>query len=290
MHYITKSLFDFTDKLCYDTIPLEERHNLIEQFNTAVKSKFEDNVLRESSDGYRLRMSSIGKPIRQSLLEQKYGRKPMTRDMYFKMLFGHLAEAALVAHMKAAGINIQEENKKVSLQVTDEIAIDGEYDLKIDGLIWDVKTASDRSYNQKFKDWESVVKTDDFGYMAQLFGYAEADNSPAGGWIVLNKNNSEIKVVPIPKKEHAYLRKSYLAEIKDKAEHLVYRPDDIPPCDGVVDEWFNRKTTGNKIIGMKCRWCPFKTEVCHKGNISKVECVNSKAKEKTIKEYVGHYE
>lgn len=232
-------------------------------------------------------MSAMGKDLRRLLLEKHYGKEKVTPSTIMRFAYGHLYEAMFFTLMEYAGVKFTP-NVKVELPLADGTVIRGELDLvfEADGLIWDVKTASPYAFQHKFKDWKTLEEKDDFGYFAQIFGYSEATSIPAGGWIVIDKSSGMWKVIAIPKSQHKRLRTKYVKEIQEKADHIINRPNDIPPCTGVVNEYFKRKPTGFKILDKSCQWCPYKKNICHKGKISEEPCRHSKAKDKPTKYYI----
>ena len=79
-----------------------------------------------------------------------------------------------------SGHKVTDQQKKVTVD-----GIVGHMDSKIDGEVVDVKTASSHSF-KKFKDG-SLYGDDPFGYVAQLSGYEENEDSDKGGFLALNK-------------------------------------------------------------------------------------------------------
>jgi hypothetical protein len=281
-----QKLLDFLSKICDNTLPQKTVEALCADIGQSVQEKCLDTYLRDNSEEFRLRMSAMGKDLRRLLLEKKHGKEKVTPSMMMRFTYGHLYEAVFFSLMKHAGVEFIP-NVKVELPLANGEVIRGELDLvfEADGLIWDVKTCSPYAFKNKWIDWQTVEEKDEFGYFAQLFGYSEATSMPAGGWIVIDKSSGTWKVVAIPQAEHKRLREKYVKEIEAKADHIINRPDEIPPCTGVVDEYFNRKKTGYKILDYNCSYCPYKDGICHK-KVSAEPCRHSKAKDKKIKYYV----
>lgn len=280
-----RTLLQFLQKLCDNNLPEEKVRALCKDMGEAVEKKALDTYLRDNSEDFRLRMSAMGRDLRRLLLENKYGKEKVTPAAMMRFIYGHLYEAVFFTHLDHAGVEFTP-NVKVELSLDDGTKIPGELDLtfEADGKIWDVKTASPYAM-AKFKNWETLQKNDEFGYFAQIFGYAEAAGKPAGGWIVIDKGSGMWKIVEIPRKKHKELREKYVKEIASKAKHIQTRPDDIPPCSGVVDETWRGKKTGNKILVGACRYCPYKDTKCHK-KVTVMPCKFSNAKNKPMKWYV----
>jgi hypothetical protein len=279
----------FLAKLCKSSGNTKElAQKIAKEFSTELASKLEKTLSDTGKKEFKLRLSAMGRSLRQLLLEKKYGRTQAGPTFLLKMLYGHLYEALFITFLKHSGVRIDALSKKVKLKVNDEIEIPGELDIILEGKIYDIKTASDYAYKYKFLDYTSLMSKDDFGYFGQGFGYSEADNTPFGGWLVINKSTGDWKMIEIPREIHKELREKYVADIKAKAEHITYRPDEIPPCEGVVEETFNGKKTGNYFLDKSCEWCPYKDGICHK-KLTHCDDVNSKAKTK-VKKYYVHLE
>ena len=57
------------------------------------------------------------------------------------------------------------------------------------------------AYQNKFGEfggYQKVKDDDPFGYVVQGFSYAEGENMPFGGWIVMDKSSGEITVCEAP--------------------------------------------------------------------------------------------
>ena len=176
-------------------------------------------------------------------------------NIKMRNLFGDLIEASAITIMKASGIEITDVQKQVKLG--DEIS--GTLDIKIGGKVWDIKSASPYSFENKFGDsggFDAVVKDDAFGYVSQGFLYGEADKSDFAGWIVINKSTGEWCVTETPQENSEY-KKQALKKAKDNIEALK---NDKPfkRCFTDEEEFFYKKPTGNKVLGISCSFCPYK--------------------------------
>lgn len=251
---------------------------LSKRLKEALVSRFE----QPKEEPFTLRMSNIGLPLRQLCLMRDYGRVPISNEFSVSGFYGVMVESFMLFLLKSSGVNVEEVNKKVELKLSNYI-IPGELDLIINGAVWDVKSASPYSYEHKFIDYKSIEADDPFGYMGQLFGYSMADDKPVGGWIVFNKSNGKFKVIPIPIEVQAAYRQKYKAEFEHKADYILNNKA-APACEGVVDEVFYKKKTGNKVLNYACEWCNHKDK-CHTG-LLKLPSLVSSAKDKPFKYYV----
>jgi hypothetical protein len=276
MHELEHAARDFLDKATTGTAPLDGQ--LLNECVEGIKNSILQTFHTVPESEFRLRMSNIGKDLRQLMLEKKYGREKASPEFLLKMLTGSILEHVFVYILKSAGMDIKI-NGEVTLAIAGE-NIKGAWDLKY-GAMYDVKTASDYSYKNKFKDYASLSSDDPFGYVDQLIGYAKAEGCEPGGWIVMNKSTGDFKVVTFDAKlDDVY--PAFEKRITNKIEKL--KGDVMPPCVGLEAETFYKKNTGNTIIGSNCRFCPHKTK-CHKKAVLEPSRV-SKAREPSLVWYV----
>ena len=106
---------------------------------------------------WRIRMSGLGKPLCQQQLDKKGIKKEFQYNTIIKFLMGDLLEAVAIAVMRGAGVNIEKLQEPVSLKIGD-IELKGTYDVKIDGKVWDIKSASPASFLSKFGEYGSYNK------------------------------------------------------------------------------------------------------------------------------------
>ena len=197
-----------------------------------------------------LRMSNIGRPSRRlwfdiNSTENREQENPAS--LYIKFLYGHLLEVLVLFFVKLAGYQIDSQQKEVNVS-----GIKGHMDCKINGEVVDVKTASGYAF-KKFREG-TLAEDDAFGYLAQLAGYEEAEQTNKGGFLVLNKETGEL----------VFFRPEDLDKpnIKDRIKTLkrdIKRK--TPPifCYTPVPEG----KSGNLKLPRDCTWCPHKYE-CHK--------------------------
>ena len=113
-----------------------------------------------------LRMSNIGKPLRQLWYDMRSENKKTERipsSVFIKFLYGHLLEEVLLLLIKLAGHKVTGEQKEVKVS-----GIKGHMDCIIDGEVIDIKTASGFAF-KKFKN-KTLAEDDVFGYLPQLAG------------------------------------------------------------------------------------------------------------------------
>ena len=239
--------------------PTQVDKKLVEEFGEACKNALLKQFTEDRRSKFEPRMSNIGRPLCQLQMEAK-GIKGEGQPYNVKMrnTFGDLIEALALFVMKSAGVNVENEQKKVVYKFG-ENKIEGRQDVEINKKIWDIKSASPYSFEKKFGEeggFNEVVKDDTFGYASQGFLYSEGQGKDFGGWIAINKSTGEWTVCETPA-----LHDEYKKVALDKAkENFKALQDGVPFKRNyeAVEETFRSKPTGNKVLGFACSFCPYK--------------------------------
>ena len=237
---------------------------LVEEFKELCGKALE-RQFNEKRDKWRLRMSEVGKPLCQQKLKKKGIKQEYEYNSVMRFLIGDLIEASAVVIMKGAGVNVQELQKEVKTKVAN-IELKGTYDIKIDDKVWDIKSASPFMFDNKFGEWGGYTKIKDddtFGYVAQGFSYAHADNCDFGGWIAVNKSTGEWAICEVPEQqEHEKLQA--LRKIKSNIENIDKEFErcfeDIPESYKTYAGKNKGKVTytGNRLMTYPCTFCGYK--------------------------------
>ena len=217
---------------------------------------------------YKIRMSGLGRPICQQLLERKGVKQEIEYNLLFRFLFGDLVESVAVLILEQAGVDIVAKQKAVKLNISGT-EVPGTLDLIIrDELgqekVWDIKSASEWAYKYKytgFGGYSKIKEDDPFGYIMQGHLYGEATGLPFGGWIVINKSSGEVAVVEAPEWQEDD-RKEYLEDAKRRVK-ILNKPDKefvVPFKDEfeTYKESGQEIRTGNKLLPKPCKLCSFK--------------------------------
>jgi len=213
----------------------------------AIKNAFEPYENKNN-----LRMSSIGRCERAQWYAVKgYTPEELEGSVYLTFLQGHILESVLVALIKLAGHDVQDQQKKHTVE-----GIDGSQDCTIDGELVDIKTASAWSFDNKFA--EDGIKDDAFGYIKQLSGYGKTDNRKEGYFLAFNKNKSTLKLCRQELEEDI---DTFIVDLKDKME------SDTPPMRLANSTTFSKAEAKEKLC-MTCAFCGFK-EDCYGSLIAK---------------------
>ena len=220
-----------------------------------------DAVIRQfgsgkSRDEFRLRMSNIGRPTCQLWFEKNKPETALPKPTTFvmNMMLGDIVEAVFKGLLTESGVDF-DDTDKVTLKVGDsnDTRVSGSYDLIMGGAVDDIKSASDWSYRNKFESYNTLKKSDPFGYIGQLAGYAQASDKRAGGWWVVNKANGSFKYVPA-----AIDMRKELTKLKETVEKV--NENKFERCFEAVPETYRGKPSGNMVLNDNCRFCDYRFE------------------------------
>ena len=257
MNNILLKVQQYLDNVSKNPVKLDKQ--LVQEFGEACKNALLKQFEEERNTKFELRMSNVGRPLCQLQMESK-GIKGEGQPYNIRMrnTFGDLVEALALFIMKSAGVDIKNEQKKVTYKFNDN-TIEGRQDVEIDNKVWDIKSASPYSFDKKFGEaggFNEVVKDDSFGYASQGFLYGESQNKKFGGWIVINKSTGEWTVCETPASVEEHKSKA----IKTAEENIKALKSSKPfkRCYSDIPETFRSKPTGNRVLGFVCSYCPYK--------------------------------
>ena len=257
MNNILFKVQQYLDSVSKNPVQLDKR--LVEEFGEACKNALLKQFEEQRKDKFELRMSNVGRPLCQLQMEAK-GIKGEGQPYNVRMrnTFGDLIEALAIFVMKSAGVNIKNEQKKVTYKFN-EGSIEGRQDVEIDEKIWDIKSASPYSFEKKFGEaggFTEVVRDDSFGYASQGFLYGESQGKNFGGWIAINKSTGEWTVCETPAAVEEY-KKNALDTAKKNVK-AIKSGEPFKRCYDDIAETFRSKPTGNRVLGFVCSYCPYK--------------------------------
>tara|TARA_Y100000114_G_scaffold138356_1_gene141281 strand:- start:1333 stop:2202 length:870 start_codon:yes stop_codon:yes gene_type:complete len=202
---------------------------------------------------FKLRMSNIGRKKCQLWFDKNEPENKIAESPFFiiNMILGDIVEAVFKGLLRASDVKFGD-SEQVTLQIEDD-KIDGTYDLVINGKVDDVKSSSPWSYENKFKDFETLQGKDSFGYVSQLVGYAKAKGVPVGGWWVVNKANGNFKYVSA----NGVDVDSELKKIKETIDY-INNDEPFERCYEPVEETYYGKPSGNLKLGIECSLCSYR--------------------------------
>jgi len=235
--------------------------NVVDEFLNDCKEAI-NKQFTEKDTNWRLRMSGLGRPICQQILDKEGHVEEREYNLLLRFFIGDLVEAAVMAILKGAGVQIVDSQKPCKLTLSDtEVkgTLDVILDDPVDGIkVWDIKSASPYSFSQKFgKGYHGIKEDDPFGYVMQGHLYAEANDLPFGGWIVVDKSSGQIEFVPAPD-EQSEDREECLKEAASKVKALT---GDSPfkKLFKAEPETYRRDgkvlKTGNTLLPKLCSMC-----------------------------------
>ena len=247
-----------------------------EEIKESLKRQFAGGNKR---DGFRLRMSNIGRPSCQLWFEKNRPETALPRPTTFvmNMMIGDIVESVFKGLLTEANVEYKDSDN-VTLELDGDNTISGSYDLVVDGAVDDIKSASDWSYKYKFDSYESLASGDSFGYVGQLAGYAKASGYKAGGWWVVNKANGQFKYVPA----NIDMDKE-LDKVKQSIKAVESK--DLVRCFEPEPETFRGKETGNMVLNKNCTFCSYR-QSCWE-TLQELPAQMSQAKEPKMVQYTS---
>ena len=146
MNTILLKVQKYLDSISKQPAKLDEK--LVEEFGEACKNALLKQFQEERNSKFELRMSNVGRPLCQLQMEAK-GIKGEGQPYNNKMrnTFGDLIEALAIFVMNSAGVDVKNEQKKVTYKFNGD-SIEGRQDVEIDEKIWDIKSASPYSFEK----------------------------------------------------------------------------------------------------------------------------------------------
>ncbi len=277
-HPAELAVFEYLGKAVKGETSMAE--DIRKQVASDVEAALEKQFSSGPRDKFRLRMSNIGRPTCQLWFEKNdpEDKTPLPPHFLMNMIIGDIVEAVFKGLLRAAEVDFKD-NDNVTLKLKDGTEINGEYDMVLDGRVDDVKSASPWSYKNKFNTLETLAKSDSFGYVSQLVGYAEAAGLDVGGWWVVNKANGEFKYV-----DANSVDKPTVMESIEQTVGYINEDKPFERCFEPVPETHYRKLTGNLKLGTECGFCSYK----HKcwPNLQTREAVKSHAANPPMVDYV----
>lgn len=220
-----------------------------DDFKRALHDQFNGRGERKRT----LRVSSLGTECERKLwysTRGEYQPEPIPASTYNKFIFGNLTESHLLGLVKASGHHLCGLQDKVDVH-----GIKGSRDCVIDGMLFDIKSASSSSF-KKFARGQ-LRYSDPFGYISQISSYLYGSQSDPlvtyktkAGFLVMDKQYGDITVdvydltEELEKKQEEVEGKKAIAK-SDTPPPRPYKPKE----DG---------KSGNMALPFECGWCEWK--------------------------------
>lgn len=253
---LQEKLHALGDKLSndeFDGIPNPEK--IVDEALAELRSSWLRQLSPRKEDGFRLRMSNVGKPLCQLQMGAS-GAKPKRKSYNFKtqMMIGDAVEAIADIYLALAEVNVTSSKDEVKLDVGD-VTINGTDDVEIDHKVYDIKSCSPWAFDNKWMyGYESLKQDDPFGYIGQLTGYAKAKGKEVGGWIVINKSTGQLVVVEADTSENEKVMN--LFNIQNNVEAVTNNHPFERQFEAEPDKW-RGKATGRKRLSKSCGFCDY---------------------------------
>jgi len=202
-----------------------------------------------------LRLSSLGTQCERKLwysTNQPDKAEPLQPHVVNKFIYGDLVESYALGLVMASGHDVTGMQGQVDL-----FGIKGHRDCIIDGMLFDVKSASSRSM-EKFRD-NGLRGDDPFGYLSQLSSYLygsqddpDLEYKTQAGFLAIDKQFGHIEVDIYDLSEELDLKE---LEVKRKIEVV----NETDPPDRNYEPVPHGKS-GNMKLPTACSYCDFKQE------------------------------
>lgn len=210
-------------------------------------------VKRSNSKSDALRLSAIGKPLRQLWLTHNHSevKKDLTLDRFMTFLAGAVMEEVLLWMVQQTGkYEVTDQQAEVDVE-----GIKGHIDCKINGIPVDVKTAAKGSFD-KFVTG-GLFDNDPYGYIPQLSSYTEGEDPEkvdGAAFLVYGKEDGRIAIMGLPRDK--------MVDPKERVEVVKATVTSPSPPEEYCYELKELKN-GNVKVPNQCVWCSF-FEHCYK--------------------------
>lgn len=249
-------IVDKIDKFLEQNKTTEVNKELFDEYGKETWHAFERQFLQEKVDRPSLRLSSLGKCVKQQAFivsgtEKDDDITPRNKRTFY---FGDIAEVMVVSLAKYAGVNLHSEQKKVKMAGVvghiDGIVTDDEGD----DILFECKSMSDFAF-QRFK---KTGIDDSWGYVSQMNAYMEGLGLEYAVIVGYNKNNGHLHEEVIMKDPAVIARLASNVGLIKNLEGGVLALEDVPRKYEEEDETYYRKKTGNKKLPIQCSYCSYR--------------------------------
>jgi hypothetical protein len=188
--------------------------HIMEDYLNGCKEALE-NIFKARASSGKVRVSDLGKD-KDHIAAVLRGERPEQKlDYHNHLIFwrGYVFEALTEALLELALEEPPQKQKKLLIKVDapsgNSTEIRGTLDIIADGKVWDVKTANDRSYAEKFKSSTVLAENDGYNYLIQGQAYSEGSGYPFEGWLVINVNSCQMKDILVEDEVRPVMKRRY---------------------------------------------------------------------------------
>ena len=110
-------LLSFLSKAANEGVEMPSQ--LLDEFSTLARKALEKHFSDKDEEGFRLRMSNVGKPLCQLQMQAKNTEEePKDYSFKMRMIIGDVLEAVVIALLKGAGVEVKNKHKKALFRNT----------------------------------------------------------------------------------------------------------------------------------------------------------------------------
>lgn len=220
---------------------------------------------------HSIRCSELGEPCVRKLMYKWYhpmaGLPPYSEapDPYLpvKFTYGDMVEELVLFMAEEAGHSVTHRQHECTISLgVEDWYLKGHMDAVIDGVVVDVKSAADVSF-QKYQREGLTPANDKFGYIYQLDSYAMMDSfNNRRAFIFSNKHDGRIHIID--------RTPELFVDVASKAKQIISAATRVDETLGAVILPARLPTEPTKYgeqLGVVCSYCPFKY-TCYYGDIT----------------------
>ena len=175
---------------------------IMEEYLDGCKKALE-TIFEARKTSSSIRVSDLGKDrdYLRKIIEGDRPQEKLDYNMFLIFWRGYVFEALTEALLELSGQPPEKSQGKViiNVDVPDQpsVHVNGTFDVVVDGKLYDIKTANDRSYTEKFRSSTALASEDKYNYLVQGAAYQAGSGHSFTGWLVVNPNTCAIKDVPL---------------------------------------------------------------------------------------------
>lgn len=199
--------------------------HIMEDYLNGCKEALE-NIFKARQSSGKVRVSDLGKD-REYLKAVLAGERPEQKlDYHNHLIFwrGYVFEALTEALLELALEEPPQKQKKLTINVESPSGktaeVRGTLDIIHMGAVYDVKTANDRSYSEKFKSSTTLAEQDGYNYLVQGQAYSEGSGYPFAGWLVINPNTCQMKDIMVEEEVKQTMKERYAEALHELMEAM----------------------------------------------------------------------
>jgi hypothetical protein len=218
-------------------------------FSEGLAQLAEDRFSKPQEPRDYIGLSQVGNPCKRELWyvqNDPAGNRDLSAQTLGNFFYGDMIELFVISLVIASGHRVDGLQQKLEV-----FGIPGTGDCIIDGMVVDIKSASEWNF-PKFRN-HKLKEEDPYGYISQLssylYGYKDdprVTTKDKAAFLAINKNKFEIVLDVYDLKEELAGKQQEIESLQAilKAPHPPERLPDVP-----------EGKSGNRALSDKCGWC-----------------------------------